>query len=105
MVLFFCSRNATSDLPDWGGNRRACRGPARRGHDLSCKQPRAVPPQTKGPMPRVLRQTLLSLRDLAITAGPFLVLALALLAAAYYLLDPTPPRHVVLASGPAQSDY
>lgn len=56
-------------------------------------------------MPRLLRQTILSLRDLALTAGPFLLLALALLAGAYYLLDPTPPKHVVLASGPAQSDY
>ena len=56
-------------------------------------------------MPRLLRNTLLSLRDLLATAGPLLLLALILLAAAYYLLDPAPPKRVVLATGPEQSDY
>ena len=56
-------------------------------------------------MPRLLRNTLLSLRDLVATAGPLLLLALILLAAAYYLLDPAPPKRVVLATGPEQSDY
>jgi len=56
-------------------------------------------------MRRVIRETLISLRELALTAGPFVLLALALLAAAYYVLDPTPPRRVVLAAGPEQSDY
>src|SRR5512140_2092347 len=56
-------------------------------------------------MPRIIRQTLLSVRDLAITAGPFVLLALCLLAGAYYVLDPTPPKRVVLATGPQQSDY
>ncbi len=56
-------------------------------------------------MPRVIRETLISVRDLLATAGPFILLALALLAGAYYLLDPTPPRRVVLATGPEQSDY
>jgi len=56
-------------------------------------------------MPRIIRQTLLSARDLAITAGPFVLLALCLLAGAYYVLDPTPPKRVVLATGPQQSDY
>ena len=56
-------------------------------------------------MPRIIRQTLLSVRDLFATAGPFVLLAVALLIGAYYLLNPTPPKHVVLASGPAQSDY
>ena len=46
-----------------------------------------------------LRQTLLSLRDALATAGPFIVLTLALLAVAYRALDPAPPRHVVLATG------
>jgi TRAP-type uncharacterized transport system substrate-binding protein len=56
-------------------------------------------------MPKVLRNTLLSLRDLAATAGPFVLLALALLLVAYWVLDPTPPRKVVLATGVEQGAY
>ncbi len=56
-------------------------------------------------MPKALRNTLLSLRDLLSTAGPFLLLAIALLVVAYYVLDPNPPKRVVLATGPEQSDY
>ena len=39
-----------------------------------------------------IRHTVLSVRDLLVTAGPFVVLALVLLVVAYWLLDPTPPR-------------
>ena len=56
-------------------------------------------------MTATLRHTLLSFRDLLATAGPFIVLAVALLAGAYWLLDPTPPNKVVLATGPAQGAY
>jgi len=56
-------------------------------------------------MPRLLRNTLLSARDLIVTAGPFVLIALILLAGAYALLDPAPPKRVVLATGPEQSDY
>lgn len=56
-------------------------------------------------MPLVIRTTLISLRDLAVTAGPFVLLALALLGLAYVMLDPAPPRRVVLATGPADSAY
>lgn len=56
-------------------------------------------------MPKAIRYTLLSLRDLAASAGPFIVLALALLALAYWWLDPNPPKRVTLATGPAQSAY
>ncbi len=56
-------------------------------------------------MPRLIRNTLLSVRDLIATAGPFILLALLLLTGAYLLLDPTPPKRVVLATGPEQSDY
>ena len=56
-------------------------------------------------MPRLIRNTLLSVRDLIATAGPFLLITLLLLAAAYFLLDPAPPKRVVLATGPEQSDY
>ena len=56
-------------------------------------------------MPRIIRHTLLSARDLLVTAGPFVLLTLALLVGAYFLLHPNPPRRVVLATGPEQSDY
>jgi hypothetical protein len=54
---------------------------------------------------KALRYTLLSIRDLLISAGPVAVLAVALLVLAYLWLDPNPPRHVRLATGPAQSAY
>ena len=56
-------------------------------------------------MPKVLRNTLLSARDLLVTAGPFALMALVLLVLAYWVLDPTPPKKVVLASGPEQGAY
>ncbi|HEV8694349.1 MAG TPA: TAXI family TRAP transporter solute-binding subunit, partial [Lysobacter sp.] len=56
-------------------------------------------------MPKALRYTLLSLRDLAVSAGPFILLAVTLLALAYWWLDPNPPKRVILATGPAQSAY
>lgn len=60
-------------------------------------------------MIRSLRQTLvlwlLSLRDLLVSAGPVLLLALGVLVAAYAWLDPQPPRQVTLATGPAGSAY
>jgi TRAP-type uncharacterized transport system substrate-binding protein len=56
-------------------------------------------------MPKAIRHTLLSLRDLAVSAGPFIVLAVALLVLAYWWLDPNPPKRVTLATGPAQSAY
>jgi TRAP-type uncharacterized transport system substrate-binding protein len=52
-----------------------------------------------------LRVTLLSFRDLVATAIPFILLAVGLLAVAYWLLDPAPPRHVVLATGQDQGAY
>ena len=56
-------------------------------------------------MPNTIRYTLLSLRELLISAGPFALVAIALLTMAYVWLDPTPPRRVTLATGPAQSAY
>ena len=60
-------------------------------------------------MIRPLRQTLvlwlLSLRDLLVSAGPVLLLALGVLVAAYAWLDPQPPRQVTRATGPAGSAY
>ena len=51
------------------------------------------------------RVTLLSFRDLIATAVPFILLAVGLLALAYWLLDPAPPRQVVLATGQDQGAY
>ena len=56
-------------------------------------------------MPHNIRHTLISIRDLAISIGPFVALAVVLLALAYWWLDPMPPKRVVLATGPAQSAY
>ena len=56
-------------------------------------------------MPKAIRYTLLSIRDLLISAGPFALLAVALLVLAYVWLDPAPPKRVTLATGPAQSAY
>jgi TRAP-type uncharacterized transport system substrate-binding protein len=56
-------------------------------------------------MSRVIRDTLVSVRELLITGGPFIFIAVALLAGAYYLLKPTPPQRVVLATGPDQGAY
>ena len=56
-------------------------------------------------MPAILRHTLLSFRDLFATFGPFIVLAALLLALAYWVLNPTPPKKVVLATGTEQGAY
>src|SRR6185312_6842303 len=40
-----------------------------------------------------------------LTFGPFVLIAIALLVAAYAVLDPTPPKHVVLATGPENTAY
>src|SRR5512144_2377711 len=56
-------------------------------------------------MPQVLRHTLLSVRDLLVTAGPFIAIALVLMVVAYIALDPNPPNKVVLATGAEQGAY
>ncbi|MEP6792267.1 MAG: C4-dicarboxylate ABC transporter substrate-binding protein, partial [Ramlibacter sp.] len=56
-------------------------------------------------MPKAIRHTLVSVRDLLVSAGPFAFLAVGLLILAYLWLDPTPPKRVTLATGPAQSAY
>jgi TRAP-type uncharacterized transport system substrate-binding protein len=52
-----------------------------------------------------LRYTLLSIRDIVISAGPVALLAIGLLVVAYWWLDPNPPKKVTLATGPARSAY
>jgi TRAP transporter TAXI family solute receptor len=56
-------------------------------------------------VPRLVRETLVSVRDLALAWGPFVLLGAVLLGVAYWLADPQPPKHVVLATGPEQSAY
>ena len=53
----------------------------------------------------MVRHTLVSVRDLVATAGPFLLLALLLLIVAYWLLDPSPPRRMVMATGAERGAY
>jgi TRAP transporter TAXI family solute receptor len=56
-------------------------------------------------LPRIIRVALVSVRDLMLTFGPFVLIAIALLVAAYAVLDPTPPKRVVLATGPENTAY
>jgi hypothetical protein len=56
-------------------------------------------------MPQAFRNTLLSLRDLIVSAGPLAFLGAGLLVLAYWWLNPNPPKTVTLATGPAQSAY
>jgi TRAP-type uncharacterized transport system substrate-binding protein len=56
-------------------------------------------------LPRIIRVALVSVRDLLLTAGPFILIAIGLLVAAYVVLDPMPPKRVVLATGPELSAY
>jgi len=52
-----------------------------------------------------LKLALLGARDLLVSLGPVLLLGIGLLVAAYWWLDPQPPKHVRLATGPEGSAY
>jgi TRAP-type uncharacterized transport system substrate-binding protein len=52
-----------------------------------------------------LRFSLTAVREFALTAAPFVGIVLLLLIVAYIVLDPSPPRHVVMATGPDQGAY
>lgn len=56
-------------------------------------------------MPKILQFTRFALRDLIVTAAPFLILAVLLGAVAYLLIDPTPPKVVTLSAGQENSSY
>lgn len=56
-------------------------------------------------MPKTFRYTLLSLREMLVSAGPLVLLTAGLLVLVYWWLDPMPPKHLTLATGPAQSAY
>ena len=57
------------------------------------------------PMAKKISYALLSIRVMLVSAGPFILLTVVLLTLAYWWLDPNPPKHVTLATGPAQSAY
>ena len=56
-------------------------------------------------MPKLLRFTVFSVRDLFISSGPALLLIGLALALIYYWADPNPPKHVTLATGQGNSAY
>jgi TRAP-type uncharacterized transport system substrate-binding protein len=55
--------------------------------------------------PQLRKFSLVSLRDLLVAAAPTVVLVLAACVVAYIVVDPAPPRHVVLAAGQENSAY
>ena len=56
-------------------------------------------------MPKVLKFTGFALRDFIVTAGPTLLAIALACALAYWLVDPTPPRHVTISTGQENSAY
>jgi TRAP transporter TAXI family solute receptor len=55
--------------------------------------------------PQLHKFSLVSLRDLLVAAAPTVVLVLVACVVAYIVVDPAPPRHVVLATGQENSAY
>lgn len=56
-------------------------------------------------LPKRLQSSGLPLRELAVTAAPFVLVAALLLGLAYHWLQPNPPRQVVMATGGPQGAY
>ncbi len=56
-------------------------------------------------MPRLLRFSLVSVRDLLTTYGPVLILVCLLVWVAYVAIDPTPPHTIAIATGVDNSAY
>lgn len=56
-------------------------------------------------MPKIFQFTRVSFRDLFFTAGPPTLLVVACVLTAYWLINPAPPRHIVLATGQENSAY
>ncbi len=57
------------------------------------------------PMPRFLHNLLIALRELVVTAGPVAMVAVGLIAFAFWAMKPMPPRAFSLATGPEQSAF
>src|SRR5437764_10754369 len=51
------------------------------------------------------REAFASAREVLLPAVPIALLAIGLLVLAYFWLEPNPPKHVVLATGPARGAY
>jgi TRAP transporter TAXI family solute receptor len=58
-----------------------------------------------GARPNLRSFSLVSLRDLVVASAPTIVLVLAACVAAYIVVDPAPPRRIVLATGQDNSAY
>jgi TRAP-type uncharacterized transport system substrate-binding protein len=56
-------------------------------------------------MNRYLRRLFVSVRAGLLAGGPLVLIAVVLLVVAYRVLDPNPPRHVVMMTGPGQSAF
>src|SRR4051812_47387225 len=56
-------------------------------------------------MARILRETMLQIRELTLTWGPFILIGIAALVGSYLLLDPQPPKRVTIAIGAGNSAY
>ncbi|HYC42456.1 MAG TPA: TAXI family TRAP transporter solute-binding subunit [Noviherbaspirillum sp.] len=56
-------------------------------------------------MPKILRFTRFSIRDFLVASGPAAIAVLLTCLLAYWLVDPSPPRHVVLSTGQENSAY
>lgn len=56
-------------------------------------------------MPKIFNFTRFSLRDLLVTAGPPSLLLIAICWLAYWLVDPSPPKRIVLSTGQENSAY
>jgi TRAP transporter TAXI family solute receptor len=62
-------------------------------------------PMRRRMMSNVRKFSTISLRDMLVALGPTVVLVAAACIAAWLLVDPAPPRHVVLATGQENSAY
>lgn len=58
-----------------------------------------------GTMPKTLRYTLISLKEMLLSGSPIVLITIALLGFTWWWLNPNPPKRVVLATGPEQSAY
>jgi TRAP-type uncharacterized transport system substrate-binding protein len=56
-------------------------------------------------MTKAIRNTFFSLRELLLSYGPYLFILAFLMVLSCWWMNPTPPKRVVLATGPAQSAY
>jgi hypothetical protein len=55
--------------------------------------------------PKLRKFSLVSLRDLLVASAPTIVLVAIACVVAYWVVDPAPPRHVILATGQENSAY